>query len=329
MKNRGFTLVELLAVLVIISALALITIPSILNYVNKHKGEISEVTEKLIYTGIEQYIEDNSDTYKQYAFNQYCITLQEIVDANYLSSPIIDTESGYEIDLNQTIQVNYDYKENSKYLEFQYQLNNSCNEEVKTSSCYVLDGDGTNVGDEIACGNEEFYVISRTSTETTMLAKYNLNVGTYKYEGPEGIQNINLMIDRDDGSVYGTVPFSDSKYWTSSGYVFDEDQTGINKYVKDYELYLKNNIVSGAEARLISFEELILLGCSEEDWYCDVSGYPWLYSTNYWLGTVESGNYIFGLLQSSAIKYLNYQDSLNYGVRPVVKIPNSKIDYEP
>lgn len=322
MKTRGFTLVELLAVLVIISALALITIPSILNYVNKHKGEISEVTEKLIYTGIEQYVEENPDTYKPYAFNQYCTTLKEVVDANYLSSPIIDTSSGKEVDLNQSIQINYDYKENSKHLEFKYQLVDSCTELYNDAPCSVIDGDGTQIGNQIACGKEEFYIISKTATDTTMLAKYNLNVGDYKIDALEGIQNENLV-----GHNYVTVPFSDIKYWSNQGYIFDKNEQGINKHIKDYEIYLKNNIVGGVSARLLRLEELTLLGCDKENTNCSNSPYAWLYATDYWTGTAQNNSdYIWTVASNGPIESSFYSESYaSYGVRPVVKIPNSKI----
>ena len=41
MKKRGFTLVELLAVLVLIAAISLVFFPSIINYMNRTKGDMS------------------------------------------------------------------------------------------------------------------------------------------------------------------------------------------------------------------------------------------------------------------------------------------------
>ena len=43
--------------------------------------------------------------------------------------------------------------------------------------CTVLSGTGKNVGDEITCGDEHFYVIDSNSTNIKMLSKYNLYVG--------------------------------------------------------------------------------------------------------------------------------------------------------
>ena len=49
--------------------------------------------------------------------------------------------------------------------------------EQSTNSCLVVSGNGTTIGDEIACGNEHFYVIDANETNVKALAKYNLNVG--------------------------------------------------------------------------------------------------------------------------------------------------------
>ncbi len=48
---------------------------------------------------------------------------------------------------------------------------------TNAASCKVISGDGTNIGDEIQCGTENFYVLSNDGKEIKMLAKYNLYIG--------------------------------------------------------------------------------------------------------------------------------------------------------
>lgn len=43
--------------------------------------------------------------------------------------------------------------------------------------CTVISGTGKNLGDEIACGSEHFYVLTSDKDQTRMLAKYNLYTG--------------------------------------------------------------------------------------------------------------------------------------------------------
>ena len=73
-----------------------------------------------------------------------------------------------------------------------------------STNCNVVSGTGKNIGDEIACGTEHFYVMESNNGNVKMMAKYNLYVGanynkillditkTYiKYECAEGICNLN------------------------------------------------------------------------------------------------------------------------------------------
>lgn len=55
---------------------------------------------------------------------------------------------------------------------------------TKAEQCQVISGTGKNIGDEISCSGEHFYITSNDGTTVKMLAKYNLLVG-YAYENTE------------------------------------------------------------------------------------------------------------------------------------------------
>ena len=65
-------------------------------------------------------------------------------------------------------------------------------------SCKVVSGNGKDLGSEIACGSEHFYVIESNEDEVKMLAKYNLNTGVTIYKE---------KIEKEEGDTR-----SDSKY---------------------------------------------------------------------------------------------------------------------
>ena len=48
--------------------------------------------------------------------------------------------------------------------------------------CKVVSGNGKDIGSEIACGTEHFYVVDSSNDEIKMLAKYNLNIGKIIYK---------------------------------------------------------------------------------------------------------------------------------------------------
>ena len=52
---------------------------------------------------------------------------------------------------------------------------------TNAAKCNVISGTGKNIGDEIACGTEHFYVISNDGENVKMLAKYNLYYGKDYY----------------------------------------------------------------------------------------------------------------------------------------------------
>ena len=98
----------------------------------------------------------------------------------------------------------------------------------------------------------------------------------------------------------------------------------VNTYVS-----LLNNSIGGAEAtgRLISYEELINLGCTEDDG-CKVDGVSsWLYQTSYWTGTSSSSeSKVKAVLAYDGIMYSALFYDGTYGLRPVIELNESVIE---
>ena len=54
---------------------------------------------------------------------------------------------------------------------------------ANAKKCNVISGTGKNIGDEIVCGTEHFYVLENDGNTVKMLAKYNLYIGfNYEYK---------------------------------------------------------------------------------------------------------------------------------------------------
>lgn len=102
--KKGFTLIEMIAVVAIIALLMITVIPSILNQIGNKKEEMSNANKEAIYTATDNYLDYNSATYPMNANNTYCITLEALVNAGELKSPIKDFESGNEIPLNTVVK---------------------------------------------------------------------------------------------------------------------------------------------------------------------------------------------------------------------------------
>ena len=209
----------------------------------------------------------------------------------------------------------------------------------------VVSGDGTNIGDEVCIKEECFYVISSTDNAITMLSKYNLYVG-YEFFGNNNYKLLSNPTGKQDSSAIGyyesfsdinyigLVDFSSSNYWVTGGfnkeelkneygssfptYVYDNNSF-IYSYVEYYKTYLKSLGVTASEARLISYEELIELGCIAEENTCGYT-FDWVYSTSYWSG---SAAYEYGLWSVSTDSLFYEADYLwkdCWGIRPVITI---------
>lgn len=114
---------------------------------------------------------------------------------------------------------------------------------TNAAKCNVVSGTGKNIGDEIACGTEHFYVISNDGTNVKMLAKYNLLAGmSYSriqienkiYETPQEFYNISVLKEKLNQGYY----------------IYDEYETENEEYL---EYILKKEI--GYDNKTLIFED--------------------------------------------------------------------------
>lgn len=112
--KKGFTLAELLGVIVIISVLALLVLPPIINQIRRQRDKISETTLKVLGESTYLYMDSNKDAYPIEPSLNYCITLQQLVDANLVSTPIKDAD-GNNIPATKIMKVNIISKVNINY----------------------------------------------------------------------------------------------------------------------------------------------------------------------------------------------------------------------
>ncbi|MBS7020294.1 MAG: type II secretion system protein [Firmicutes bacterium] len=122
-QKKGFTLVELLGVIVILGIIALISLPPILNQLNDSKDTINSTTLKLIYSAGEVYLDERQNDYKRTPDNIFCVTISEIAADNKLNLPVKDASSGKEIDPGKYVKFTVN---NHGGLNYEEQLYDSC-----------------------------------------------------------------------------------------------------------------------------------------------------------------------------------------------------------
>ena len=201
----------------------------------------------------------------------------------------------------------------------------------------VVSGDGTKTSDEVCIGEECFYVMYSDDTTVTMLSKYNLYVGGEYNSGwtaygdeATGIQDSNMLGFVPGQTIRkGTTMFSNTNYWSSTVssypvYVYNSNST-LYSYVENYKTYLSTLGVTPTEARLITKDELTSdeIGCSDTNYTCKRSAYPWIYSTSYWSGSAFNASNVWIVFSNGDFYDIDYSNGRSFGVRPVIIISKS------
>ena len=128
MNKRGFTLVELLAVIIILSLLALITTTAITKIVKDSKEELSDTQIALIKSTAEMWGADNIDKLPSIVSCSY-LTLKDLKDLGIIDSSVIDPKTNQQISDNLIIKISATLgSSNNKVLTYEVDSNdiNNC-----------------------------------------------------------------------------------------------------------------------------------------------------------------------------------------------------------
>lgn len=102
MNKKGITLIELLAVLVVMGLLATIVFVSVGGILGTSKDNTNSVQNKSIKEAAKMYLADNIDTIDFENETSVDITLSTLVQNGYLTGTLKDNKSGKEYDLYES-----------------------------------------------------------------------------------------------------------------------------------------------------------------------------------------------------------------------------------
>ena len=123
--KKGFTLIEMIGVMVILSLLLAFVMPNVINYVKKGGDIKDKATKEILYTAAKKYMKDNKGDFKEDIHNTYCINIKDLSEQGYVESPIILSSSNKDItkDTSTSVKVTYDKK-------YKYDLEENCEEKI-------------------------------------------------------------------------------------------------------------------------------------------------------------------------------------------------------
>jgi len=328
-RKKGFTLIELIAVLVIMAILALIVTPLVMNIIRKTRISADkrsvDAYGRSIELAIAGYLLDNgkfptevSQLTIEYSGNKVeCETTQINTDSSvYLAGC---TVAGRSVE-------NYTYGEDKT-------------PPAPTYNSY-------SVGDQVTYNNINYYVIkdSSASEETVTLLKAEpLTVAEVNQYG-EGHVNMYSCDESNtscyhtayDNNEYGGMAYYSSitcAYNRNDGCTTDYEQSEI-KYVVD--AWKEAKAPASTEARLIKIDDLTknlgyfwgMANPSTEGWEKGENTPSWVYNSNYWYWTMDQYNdsslFVWSVNNNGALMSNGVNKYIGL-VRPVIIISKSVI----
>ena len=130
--KKGFTLVELIGVIIILALIMLLAVPPILNSIRSTRNELSDASKKIIYTAANLYVSENLNDFPKYDGNTFCVSIDTLSKKEYLPTIVYDSATGDEIPKDSLVEIKV---ENNNYT---YNMNNECVEVIARSLIEIL-----------------------------------------------------------------------------------------------------------------------------------------------------------------------------------------------
>ena len=112
MNKKGFTLVELLGVLVVLSVILMIAFPLITTYINKSKQKAYDTQMEIIMTGLKNYANEHKEVLPVNDTDYVTFTLGQLKSLGIANNSVVNPLDGKEIDDSMEFKI---IKDGSKY----------------------------------------------------------------------------------------------------------------------------------------------------------------------------------------------------------------------
>lgn len=93
MKNKGFTLIEMLGVMTLLAIIFALIYPNAMEMLDKSKKQDYIEYERTIILATEAYINTNDDISMPATGNTVTVTFSDLMNSNYLSTNVMDPKT--------------------------------------------------------------------------------------------------------------------------------------------------------------------------------------------------------------------------------------------
>ena len=181
------------------------------------------------------------------------------------------------------------------------------------------------VGDEIALGDEHFYVISDNGNTVSALAKNRLN-----------LENVPVQVESNNNDEYN-IAFINSEfayYWNAGdGNLFEEYGTrypayvynaksNLYPYIQNYQAYLVSLGYKSVQATLMSYEQAESIGCRPS--IANNTCKSMIGLGAYWLGSASSGDKVW-YTDGDGLYSIVASQEYGFHLKPFITISKSEL----
>ena len=329
--KKGFTLVELLGVIIILSIIVVTVTPNIINTIKKANRQSDIYVSSMVYSALQKYMSDY-DVFEKKEGNTYCIPINELTQTGYLESPVRYKDISNVEDI-MSVKATYGFEWNYSIVR-----NNECIstveficDRVDTATIgFTPEGD-YELGDEYTCklndsDTANFVILNTNGNKVSLLS--TTNIGSSKWytsasniSGPTDAYTYisAYTLDWTNISPINNFSFIDTaNNCVSCGYngIFTRKAENNSNYTTIIKAKNNNNVpYVNLKARLPMYSELKKVGCTTTNNSC-----PTWVGNSYYLNdsVLESSNSAYYISSNGAFttKTVNTTD----GIRIVIEL---------
>ncbi len=282
-NNRGFTLMEVLSVIIIIALIGVIVVPTVINTINKSKLDAYNNQVDTIKDGARLWSNDHISELSQTQTTY--VTLEELLEKKYIEKEkMLDPRTNDE--MNGCVAISYS---NNKY-NFAYD-ENYCSSALK----YCV---GANV---TLIDNSSWHVLvssNRNDRNIDLISDY-----FYKSDGTQDTTNATTF-------AFDATGISDYKSSAIYSFIKNDFTTALKTQITNAGGNSLNTIINIPSLNVLNFLGCTTSGCPE--------GYTWIKNgTSYWLQNSDLDNIgkVFIYSDSGISSVL---PTASYGLRPII-----------
>ena len=228
-KKKGFTLIEILAVVTIIGLIFILVIPKITNSLKNKKSDVDSTTTNIVLSATKLYVQEHSSKFEKTDGNISCMPINQLVKKGYLEGPVKNVTDDEDITDTKSVKITYD-----KGFKYEIVGKKDCRAIYLQSKFKDFEGNEYTRLEYIESDGNQFIDLDLKGNENS---KVEFSIRVNQSLGKKGIFG---FYGANENSYY---LYSSSNKYFQVGYKNWRDTNIIIKDNTDYVISNNNNII--------------------------------------------------------------------------------------